>query len=718
MHSLEVLDTLVFRFVNQSLSNPVFDRLMPWLSGNAAFSPLLAVAAVWLVRRHRHKGALCLMMLALIIPLGDSFVITTLKKAIQRPRPFIAHAETIQLDKASPYASLPSAHAANWFAATMILYLYFRRSWRVALPLAVAVSLSRVYNGVHYPGDVLAGGILGAGYGFIGVYTLQAAWRWLGKKYFPLWHEQLPTLVPDDSANANAPESKTQPPAAETQSHWLRAGYLLIACLTLARWLYLAGGTIELSEDEAYQWHWSKHLALSYYSKPPLIAYTQFLGTSIWGDTTFGVRFFSPLIAALLAVMLLRFLAREVNARTGFFAVLILSAAPLLAVGATLMTVDPLSVLFWTLAMFAGWKAIRSNSGVREWSWVGLWMGLGFLSKYTALFQLLCWVVFFALWKPARIHLRRPGPWMALLITAICSLPVIIWNQQHEWITATHVAGNASLGKQWQPTLKYFLEFVGAEAGLLNPVFFFSMLWAAIAFWRRYQHDARLIYFFSMGAPVFLVYLAWSFHSRVFPNWIAPCVLPLFIVMIIYWEAQHRAGARQVVPSLVAGLAIGLVGVVLLHDTDLIRRATKRALPPEIDPLTRVRAWTPTAKLVGEARNRLLAEGKPVFIIGAHYGITSLVSFYLPEAKAAVTGEPLVYCRRTSVPDDQFFFWPGYGDRKGQNAIFVAQTHRVRPVPEDVIAQFESITELPPQPVTYRGRVIRNLRLFELRNLR
>jgi hypothetical protein len=113
-------------------------------------------------------------------------------------------------------------------------------------------------------------------------------------------------------------------------SRWFRIGYLLIGLLLLARLIFVAGSTIELSEDEAYQWLWSKHPALSYFSKPPLIAYTQWLGRSLWGDTAFGVRFFSPVIAAGLSLLMFRFMAREVSARAGVWLLVIIASTPLI----------------------------------------------------------------------------------------------------------------------------------------------------------------------------------------------------------------------------------------------------------------------------------------------------------------------------------------------------------------------------------------------------
>ncbi len=721
MHWLPALDTTLFRFINDTLKNPVFDVVMPWLSGNVLFAPLLALCLGWAIWRYGRRGVLCAVMLAIIVPLGDGLVLNSLKRAIGRPRPVVTMAEAQTppgVRQLGDHRSMPSAHAGNSFAMAMIAWIYFRRSARVAVPLAIGVAVSRVYNGAHYPSDVLAGAILGAGYAVMGVYLLQAFWRWGGTKYFPIWYEQLPSLVPTGTTAPTAPQSKIQNQKSEIESHWLRAGFLLIGLFTLGRWIYIGSGIIELSADEAYQWQWSKHLALSYFSKPPLIAYTQFLGTSIWGDNAFGVRFFSPLIAATLGVLLLRFFAREVNARTGFFLVLCVMATPLLSVGVTLMTVDPLSVLFWTAAMFAGWKAIRPEAGVKDWAWVGLWMGLGFLSKYTALFQLLCWAIFFALWRPARVHLRRPGPWLALLINALCALPVIIWNQQNGWITAIHVATNAKLHKPWQPSLEYLGNFLGAELGLLNPVFFVSAMWAMAAFWRRYRQDLRQVFFFSMGAPLFLVYLGWTLHSQVLPNWIAPSVLPLFCLMAIYWEAERLRGAPQVIPSLVCGLVVGFLVVLVLHDTHLIRKVARQTLPAKMDPLNRVRGWRTTAEVVGQARERLLAEGKPVFIIGSHYGITSLIAFYLPEAKAGVPDNPLTYYRSSEHPENQFFFWPGYQSRKGQNALYVMDRPGTEPPPEKQLGEFESITELPSQPVLVWGQAIRHLRIFECRNLR
>lgn len=740
MAALESLDLALFRFGNQSLSNPLFDVVMPALSWHWAFPWIVLLLGGALVWKGGMRGRLCVLFLILAAALTDGWVCQTLKESIGRVRPCKALADARLLVGCGSSGSMPSSHAANWFAAAMVFFWFYRRSVRVMVPLAVTVAFSRVYVGVHYPSDVVVGGILGAGSSAAMLGLLEASWQFAGRRWFPLWHARLPSLfrpeprsgtVPLTGSSGALPPSDeardgdrsdlaagcSQPRSSPTDSHWLRLGYVLIALLLGLRLWYIGGGRLELSEDEAYQWLWSKHLDVSYYSKPPMIAYTQFLGTSLWGDTEFGVRFFSPVFAAALSVILLRFLAREAYPRAGFWLIPIAMATPLLVVGATLMTVDPLSVFFWTAALVSGWRAVQQDS-TGSWLWTGLWMGLGFLSKYVNLFQWICWAVFFVLWKPARAQLRRPGPYLALGLTLLSLVPVLVWNARHDWITLVHLGERGGLDETWRPTLRYLGEFLGAELGLLNPIFLVAAAWAAFAFWKGPRRNPLLVYLFSMGAPLFLFYLGLSLRSRVLPNWIAPSVIPLFCLMAIYWQDRAEAGGGAVPRWLGAGLALGLTAAVVLHETSLVDRLTGSSLPVKFDPLRRVRGWKETAKLVGVAREQLLAEGKPVFLIGEHYGITGLLSFYLPEAKAAVTRDPLVFYRTSDRPKNQFFFWPGYTDRKGHNALYIRRGESTSPPPPELVAQFGSVTHRPPEAVLLRKRPLRTIRLLECRDLR
>lgn len=722
MDWLPALDLALFRFFNQRLANPVFDWLMPLLSGHRLFVPLVLGVLLLLAWRGGARGRVMVGFAFLAVVLGDMLICATLKNAVGRPRPFVDLADARVLIGKGLSGSMPSSHAANWFAAAMVTLIYYRRAGIGMLVMGAAVAFSRVYNGVHYPSDVVAGAILGAGYAAMLVWAGDRLWRWVGAKWFPLWWARMPSLlVPGNRVESGEVAGGAEAVERERDAQWLRLGYGLALVMLVGRLLYLASGRIELSEDEAYQWHWSKHLALSYYSKPPMIAYVQFLGTSLFGDNVFGVRFFSPVIAAVLSVLMLRFVGREAGGRAAFCLLAAMTVTPLMAVGATLLTIDPLSVVFWTAAMLAGWRAMERDS-LALWAWTGVWMGLGFLSKYTELFQLACWAVFFAVWAPARRHLRKPGPWLALGINLLAVVPVYLWNREHGWATAVHLHDRAGLTSTWKFTFRFFNDFVTSELLLLNPVFLVASLWAGVAFWRRYRDRPLWVYLFSMGFPLFLGYWLYSFRARVQPNWIAPAMLPMFLLMVFYWEARWREGVRAVKGWLVTGLLVTLPVVVLIHESKLAAKVTGRPLPEPVDPITRVRGWSEMARLVGEERVRLeRADGKPVFIIGAHYGITSLISFYLPESRAAVGSKPFVYFQSTEQPDNQFYFWEGYAQRKGQNAIYAMLLRINGPnqqAPERLRREFASVTDLGRREVYDQGRVIHAIQLFACRDLR
>jgi membrane-associated phospholipid phosphatase len=739
MSWLAALDTAVFRFIHQTLSNPVMDRIMPLFSGNPVFIPAVVLLALVLLWKGGARARVFVVLLLVIFALGDMFVVNTVKKAVARPRPYEVLADVRLLAGKGNSGSMPSSHTSTWFAATLITFVYYRRSWRFMLPLACLVGLSRIYVGVHYPSDVLAGAIIGVGYAAAGLWTANTLWRSLGQRWFHSWWSRMPDLL-----NPVLKPPLEQPSAENQERLYFRMGWLLILVVMVAKYLYIAGGVIQLAEDEAYQWTWSKHLALSYYSKPPLIAYAQFLGTSIWGDNAFGVRFLSPLLAAGVSLMLLHFFHRHISARAGFWLIVLMNCTPFLSIGSTLLTIDPLLVFFWTAAMLAGWRAVQLDGRTRDWIWAGIAMGLAFLAKYSAIYQIVCFGLFFVIWPASRNQLKKPGPYLAVLVMLLFTIPVIVWNAQHGWITIEHVSSHVNLDKAWQPTLRFFWDFTGVEAVLLNPFFFLGILATLFLLWKNERRNPLLLYFFCMGPVVFLGHWLYSLHSRIHPNWIAPAIVPMLCLVVAYWHKHWSEHPRLADFLLKGGIVLGLFTTVILHETSLVGKITGRQLPALKDPLRRVRMWAETAQVAGQAREQLLKEGKPVFIIAGHYGLVGHISFYLPEARQRIQGDPLAYFPTATHPKNQFYFWPGYkGRRTSENAIFVREvdgpdlpenwfqlwlkgspdlmnvtTEQVPPPPPpELLGEFDSVEQMGIWEIKHKGRVFRYLQIFACRNL-
>src|SRR5215470_19237659 len=161
-----------------------------------------------------------------------------------------------------------------------------------------------------------------------------------------------------------------------------RATWIFVVVLTAIR-LSLLGST-DLGVDEAHYWMWSERLAPAYFSKGPGVAFAIRASAALFGATEFGVRFFSPVLAAGTSLLLFYFARRLFGATAGLCAVIALNATPIFNIGAVLMTIDALSIFFWMAAMFTFWLALEKSPSL-PWYWpvTGLLIGLGFLCKYT-----------------------------------------------------------------------------------------------------------------------------------------------------------------------------------------------------------------------------------------------------------------------------------------------------------------------------------------------
>src|SRR5438270_11715477 len=187
-----------------------------------------------------------------------------------------------------------------------------------------------------------------------------------------------------------------------------RAIWFFILALTAIRLSLLA--TTDLEFDEAHYWMWSERLAPGYFSKGPAIAFVMRASTAVFGANEFGVRFFSPILAAGTSLLLFYFARRLFNATAAMWAVIALNVTPIFNIGAFLMTIDALSIFFWLATMFTFWLALEKSPRFSwYWPFTGLLIGLGFLSKYTNAFELASIVLVLALAPRLRQEFKCPG---------------------------------------------------------------------------------------------------------------------------------------------------------------------------------------------------------------------------------------------------------------------------------------------------------------------
>ncbi len=455
--------------------------------------------------------------------------------------------------------------------------------------------------------------------------------------------------------------------------------------------------TFELSGDEAYYWLWSKHLDWNYYSKGPGVAVVIWLGTRLLGDTVLGVRLGAVLLGAGTTACVYGLARRLFSPRVGFWTVVIATFAPLFVIGGVLMTIDPISVCFWSAAMWAFWEAAQRGR-LAWWFLTGLFVALGMLGKYTNV-ALLPSFLLFALWdRDARRCLRGPGFWLMTAVALLGLLPSLWWNAQHGWVTAGHLVHRGELDSGLSLSLIKPLRFLGEQMGMAWPWCFIAICFAIFTRDLRQSSAPAWRFLVSLAAPLFLFYFVLSFHSFGPPNWTAPAYIGAFILMTAWLlpRLAARAGARR------AALWIGGVSVALIL---AVFAVMPFRLPTRQDPFVRVRG---SADLAVQAR-AFRTEQAATFMIAGNYQDASLLSFYM--------GEPgNVFLPPETGVHHQFSLWPGYGAdgaRRGQNAVMILRDDKP---PEAVRAGFESVSPPFETWTRFKGHPSRRYYFFLCRN--
>ncbi|MEE0979794.1 MAG: phosphatase PAP2 family protein [Muribaculaceae bacterium] len=166
---LQQLDTDLFLFLN-SMHCGVMDRFMSLFTGRFIWIPMY-VTLLYIITRHFRVRRAVMMVLGIVlaIVLADQLCATVLRPIFERLRPanldnpISALVHIVDGYRGGRY-SFPSCHAANSFALASFVWWMIRRP-RTRLFIvawALVTCYSRIYLGVHYPGDLLVGAVIGS----------------------------------------------------------------------------------------------------------------------------------------------------------------------------------------------------------------------------------------------------------------------------------------------------------------------------------------------------------------------------------------------------------------------------------------------------------------------------------------------------------------------------------------------------------------------------
>jgi membrane-associated phospholipid phosphatase len=620
------IDNAVFYFINGSLHNALFDPVMTFVTRHPPL--LFSVLLLLLVPKYRTRLVLPVILSLLAFGLSDG-VGGIIKNIVARPRPFEVLPYVHKLVGAGGY-SFPSSHASNTFAFATGISYFFRGAAIPFLALAAIVSFSRIYVGVHYPSDVLGGMLWGVASFFIvlGVYR------------------KIKSVYERDKYSA--------------------AFFIISLSLIVFRLLYIQYGPLDLVGDEAHYWEWTRRLALSYYSKGPLIAYLIALTTGIAGNTVLAVRFLAPFLLFGGSFYLYKLGAEMFgNAKAGVVAGLLLQTTVIFATYGLLMTIDSPFIFLWCLALWFFWQALKTDKKGYLYL-TGIVVGLGFLAKYTMLFFFLCAFIFLLLSRQDRRRFRSVHLYLAFFLSLIVMSPVFIWNAQHRWVTLLHTEGHIHVQNGLMISPGSFFDFLGSQLGVITPLLSFLMIYLVVKYRRSYAALAReKKYLLSFSLPVLVFFLLKSVQGKVEGNWPMPSYPALFVLSSFYLVEGWKGFGRKMRAFAVASIISSVLFTGVAHFPEMLH------LPPRLDMTKRLAGWKELGGEITRISSEMAPQGR-FFIFSDSYQVASEVAFY-------AKGNPITYCVNLGRRMDQYDLWPGIDRLIGYNAVFVMEDDQQMP---------------------------------------
>ncbi|MDD2760622.1 MAG: glycosyltransferase family 39 protein [Methylomonas sp.] len=436
---------------------------------------------------------------------------------------------------------------------------------------------------------------------------------------------------------------------------------VLLAVLAL-RFGFLLTNGLELIGDESYYWDWSRQPDWCYFSKPPMVAWLIAVFTWLLGDHDWVVR----LPTLVLGTLFLGYFHMTAKAfygpRAAAMALMLMLATPINVLANFLMTIDPPLYCFWIMSLYYLRRALFDGD-VYAWFWAGCASAAALLSKQVAIALPLALLVFLLFDRQRRILLKREY-WLYLMPIVAAAVPILVWNQQHDWVMFGHSKGHFGNhdSVDWIKHLQHARDFWLYQLLLLSPVIFFLAVWSSLkaAFgFSRLSAEQRFLWL--MGPLMLLAVLLLSLLQKAQGNW----SMPFYISALILLAGNWAAGASKA--SIKFALGSGYLMVAMTYVVPLLLQAFDLKYSA-FYPAKRFKSWHETALNVHFDRLMTETDLADSFVVAlGHRYLASQLAFYLPD-------HPKVYrFEESGQTISQYEVWPGPHRFAGKNAFIVGE---------------------------------------------
>src|SRR5215831_13997221 len=494
----------------------------------------------------------------------------------------------------------------------------------------------------------------------------------------------------------------TRSQATRRAAAWLKTPAGRVAVLVLATFFarILFASALGLGVDESYMVAAGRKLQLSYFDHPP-IAWWLAWAAAHWGGSESALIVRLPFIAlfAVTTVLLYRVTSALFNAEAGWWAAVLLNIAPVFGISSGSWVLPDGPLLAALLATVLCLIRALGSEHPKAWGWwlgAGLCAGLALDAKYSAALTILGAAAFLLTEPQSRRWLARPHPYVAGLIALAIFLPVLIWNNEHEWVSLLFQGGRASgFFRPLGPIVT-----VAGEAAFLLPWVWVPLVGCGFIALRRGPADRERWLLLCLAAPPLILFTLASLWGNVLFHWASPGYLML-LPLLGDAVARHWRTRRGVRVWLVSSAAFVLLGTVVLATEVKFNwlPVVTGDFPPGKDPGVDLVDWT-------SLRQNLATLGlldKPGLVAAAMRWSDAGKLDY------ALGGESPVICLG---PDcRQYSLTARHDDYAGADVLIVTRTS-----PEKIIGQywfmFDGIEEIAVANVLHGRRPALRLNLL------